>query len=41
MSSRVGLEAERLLHKLLDSTTSMGPNLARRQKDFHSNVPSL
>ena len=41
MSSRVGLEAERLLHKLLNST-SMGPNLARRQKkDFHSNVRSF
>ena len=34
-SSRGGLEVERLLHTLHDST-SVGSNLARHQKDFRS-----
>ena len=36
LSSRGGLEVERLLHKLHDST-SMGSNPARRQKDLNFN----
>ena len=39
LSSRGGLEVERLLHKAHDST-SVGSNLAQRQKDFHSNSDS-
>ena len=36
LSSRGGLEVERLLHNLHDSV-SVGSNPARRQKDFRSN----